>query len=404
MSTGPFPSGAAAQLAAGPPRRLGRLAGTPSGPLMIVLAGIHGNEPAGVIAAQRVIEALKSRGTPLCGTLSVLVGNRDALRRGRRFLQRDLNRHWTAERVAALLAADGSRAADEDREQIELLAALEAEIAGNGPRPIYFIDLHTSSADGAPFLTIGDTVRNRRFARRLPLPLLLGLEEQVDGSLLEYLNDRGLVTVGVEAGQHDRPSSAARHEAVLWLALVAAEMVQARDLPDLGGQRALLEEAVREVPRLIEVSYRHALTAHADFRMLPGYSNFQPVARGETVAKDAQGDVRVKQNGLMLLPLYQGLGDDGFFIAQRVRSVWLCLSTLMRRLHFDRAVTWLPGVSVHPTRRDVLVIDTRVARFYPLEVFHLCGYRKIRQHGSVLLVSRRRFDLAAPPRILLRDA
>jgi succinylglutamate desuccinylase len=371
---------------------------------VIVLAGIHGNEPAGLIAAQRVLESLTSRGTALTGTLSVLVGNRDALRRGRRFLQRDLNRQWTAERVAALLDTDGASVADEDREQLELLAALEGEIAGAGTRPIHFIDLHTSSADGPPFLTIGDTVRNRRFARRLPLPLLLGLEEQVDGSLLEYLNDRGLVTLGVEAGQHDRPSSAQCHEAVLWLALIAAGVVQAQDVPDIDARRALLEEAARDVPRVMEVRYRHPLAVGDDFRMVPGFRNFQPVTRGEAVAQDGRGDVSVKQDGLMLLPLYQGLGDDGFFIARRVRPLWLRLSTLMRRLHLDRVVAWLPGVRVHRTRRDVLVIDTRVARLYPLEVFHLCGYRKIRQHGSVLLVSRRRFDLVAPARIQLRDA
>ena len=40
-----------------------------------------------------------------------------------------------------------------------------------------------------------------------------------------------------------------------------------------------------------------------------------------------------------------------------------------------------------------VVVDKRIARFYPMEVLHLLGYRKLREHGNVLMISRRRFDL-----------
>jgi hypothetical protein len=44
------------------------------------------------------------------------------------------------------------------------------------------------------------------------------------------------------------------------------------------------------------------------------------------------------------------------------------------------------------------VVDTRVARLFPLEILHLLGFRKLRKDGPYLLVSRRRFDLNPPPR------
>ena len=65
------------------------------------------------------------------------------------------------------------------------------------------IDLHSTSADGLPFATVGDTMRNRRFAQNLPVTILLGIEEQLDGTMLEYLNNLGAVTLGFEGGQHD---------------------------------------------------------------------------------------------------------------------------------------------------------------------------------------------------------
>jgi hypothetical protein len=62
-------------------------------------------------------------------------------------------------------------------------------------------------------------------------------------------------------------------------------------------------------------------------------------------------------------------------------------------------VRYLPGVLAHPREREVLIVDTRIARFYPLEVFHLFGYRKRRRIGPVLLVSRRRHDRSGPEQI-----
>ena len=47
----------------------------------------------------------------------------------------------------------------------------------------------------------------------------------------------------------------------------------------------------------------------------------------------------------------------------------------------------------------MLRIDTRIARFYPLQFFHLFGYRKFRRTATELLVSRRRYDLTPPKEI-----
>ncbi len=71
----------------------------------------------------------------------------------------------------------------------------------------------------------------------------------------------------------------------------------------------------------------------------------------------------------------------------------------MRRLRIDVLLTWLPGVRRAGDRGLGLVVDTRVARWFPLEVFHLFGYRKRRQSGNTLVVSRRAFDFDGPDRI-----
>ena len=110
------------------------------------------------------------------------------------------------------------------------------------------------------------------------------------------------------------------------------------------------------------------------------------------LAQDQTGDIRSQQDGLILMPLYQGLGSDGFFIGRAVRPFWLRLSAWVRRLHLERIVHWLPGVHRVPEDMNMLRVDTRVARWYPLQIFHLLGFRRRRPQGRYLYVSRRRHD------------
>src|SRR5262245_26026603 len=122
-----------------PPRVLGRLRGEAPGPMLLVVAGIHGNEPSGVRAATTVLERIQSDGRlrGLRGDLVVLAGNRAALGRCERFIERDLNRGWSDAQIRMLrerAAREGGLLA-EDGEQLELLEEIERALnAARGPR------------------------------------------------------------------------------------------------------------------------------------------------------------------------------------------------------------------------------------------------------------------------------
>lgn len=377
-------------------RIVGEMIGARPGPCIVVMTGIHGNESSGIRAAERVLERLQDRSSALAGHFITVVGNLQALGQGVRYLDRDLNRHWTPEQVARIRALESDSAfSAEDREQRELIDVFD-RVLEKASGLVYFLDLHTSSADGPPFLTVGDTLRNRRLALRFHLPIMLGLEEQVDGSLLEYLNNCGFITIGVEAGQHDDAISVEYHEASLWIALVETGALPADAVPELEASRERLRRAVEGLPPVIEVRYRHAIRTGDGFRMEPGYRNLEIVERQQTVGRDHRGPIRTPIGGCILLPLYQGKGDDGFFLGREVRPFWLSVSETLRRLRLNGLVRHLPGVRAEPSRREELVVDTRIARLYPLEIFHLLGYRKLRNEGNALRVSRRLFDLSPP--------
>jgi len=382
-----------------PERILGTIEGELDGPTIIATAGIHGNENAGVRAVERVVTRLVREQPRTRGRFVCVAGNLAALHDRKRFIDLDLNRQWTPEKVSPLVDEPATESQPaEHAEQRALIEVIGTELrrARGG---VFFIDMHTSSADGPPFMTVGDTLLNREFASNFPLPVILGLEEQVDGSLLEFLNNHGLVTLGIEGGQHDSEKSVDRLEAVLWMALVATGFLAASAVPDLGRCRSLLAEESKGIPSVIEVRHRHAVDPASKFRMDPGFVNFQPVRKGQLLARDGHGEVLCPEDGLILLPLYQGQGDDGFFVGRAVRPFWLTVSAVLRRLRLGRGISWLPGVRRYGGQPGAFSVNTRVARIYPLDVFHLFGFRKLRREGVYLIVSRRKHDLARPSRI-----
>jgi succinylglutamate desuccinylase len=379
---------------------IGSVRGSLPGPTLLILGGIHGNEPAGVLAADRVLPRIQERKAELRGEVALLRGNTRALERKVRYIDADLNRQWAPDSVRVTASGNGGLSAMSERlEQDELLVTIR-EAVSRARGEVYFLDLHTTSAHGKPFATVGDTLRNRRFALRFPVTIVLGLEEQINGTLLEYMNNLGAITMGFEAGQHEALSSIDHHEAVIWNATVAAGNFLRKDVAELDNCRSLLKRAGGG-RRVVEVRHRHAIMPEDGFQMEPGFRNFQPVQRGQVLATERGGKITACETGLILLPLYQLLGDDGFFLGREVKQFWLSLSAMLRKLKISRYIHMLPGVRRDLLDEDSWVINTRIARIMPLQIFHLLGFRKRRWIDKHLVVSRRSHDLSGPTKLLL---
>ncbi len=370
------------------PRVLGHLTRGRPGPTIVVTGGMHGNEPAGCDAVLRVLATIERERLPLRGELWGLAGNLRALAVGRRFLDRDLNRRWLREDLARIVDT-GAEAASEDHEQLELLTVL-APLLVAARAPIVFFDLHSTSGPAVPFSIMADVLRNRAIALALPIPVVLGLEEVTEGSLLGYLCDLGHIGVAVEGGQHQDPTTIDCHESALWILLVTAGALDATAVPDLVLRRQRLARLAQGVAPVTEIRHRHVVRPMDEpFVMQPGFENFQPIQRGQVVAQDIHGPIAAPITGMMMLPRYQGLGDDGYFIAKPVSPLALRASATLRHLGLERLVPLLPGVHRHPTQPDQYIADPRVAGTRVVDVFHLFGYRHVRTVGPDLVFTRR---------------
>ncbi len=374
-------------------RVVGDLGTAGAGGTLLVCCGIHGNEPAGVLASRRVFERLGKDGVEMAGRFIAIAGNLAALNERRRFVDRDLNRMWMREDVAAVRRS-GRPSCSEERELLEIHAVLDPLLETEVER-LVFLDLHSASAEGPPFCCLGDTLPNRKIAFALGLPAILGLEETIDGGLLEYLNNRGCRAVGIEGGQHGDPRTVDRLEAAIWITLATMGFVDEREVEAVPAARQLLVEAVRGVPRVVEILVRHSISEEDAFRMEPGFGNFHQVEADQVLARDRGGEVRAELGGRLLLPLYQGQGNDGYFLGRDVLPFWLGVSRWLRRLRLQWTLRLLPGVSRDPHDPSALLVDPRIARFQVTNLFHLFGYRRCRPRDEHLVFTRR---LDRPPR------
>ncbi len=371
-------------------RVVGQLIGEAAGPTLLVTASLHGNEPAGLRALEKVFARLEAERPPIRGEVIGLVGNLTAVSRGDRFVDSDLNRHWSPAKVAALRAHEADALEDaEDLEAGQLLEEIDSAVA-RARGDVYCLDVHTTSGESPPFATAMDTLRNRRFALSFPVPHVLGLEEHLDHTLLNHLDGEGFITLGFEGGQHDDPRSVDHCGAAVWLALAETDVLIEPDaVPAVQESRRSLAAATKGLPQAVEVRHRHGISENDGFQMLPGFVSFQTISEGDLLGRTDRGELRAPEGGGILMPLYQRQGDDGFFVIRKFSAFWLNVSSALRHLRFDALLPFLPGVHRDRDRPGTLRIDRHVARFYALQIFHLAGYRKKRIEGNQLVVTRR---------------
>jgi|CXWL01.1.fsa_nt_gi succinylglutamate desuccinylase len=372
---------------------IGAFVGRSDGPTLIVVGSLHGNEPAGSNALRGMVPKISRLNDKLDGRVYFLIGNTRALPLGSRFIDADLNRHWTQHNLSNV----GLSELLETSEGVELteIDQILDGILVTAMDEVFVLDLHSTSADGVPFATVGDTLRNRNFAQQFPVRILLGIEEQLDGTMLEYLNNAGAVTLGFEGGQHHSDETVSNHTSMVWLALENAGILSTADVPELELHRRRLTVGKRG-KSIIEVRHREAITDEDGFEMDPGYNNFDPIRKGQVLAKNKYGPIRAVESGMVLMPLYQKLGNDGFFIGREISPFWLWLSGLLRGIGIQRMIHFLPGVRRDQDDAATLIIDTRIARLFPLQIFHLLGFRRRRWAGNKLVVSRRKHDTSGP--------
>ncbi len=352
-------------------RIIGHIQGKNHGPTLIFFGGIHGNEPAGVKALQHVMQQLEKDPLTYVGTCYGIKGNLAALEKGVRFIDEDLNRIWFANTIEFSNGTD-KEVTSEKKEMHALYQIIKSILETNTP-PFYFIDLHTTSGETEPFIVMNDSLLNRRFTKHYPLPAILGIEEYLSGALLSYINDLGHVAFGFESGQHIANQAITSAEHFIWHTLGLTGFMPMKS----DALQAIKDQLNRShtPKRFYEIYYQHLIGKDEHFKMIPGFVNFQRVAKGVTIANYNNHPIVLEKDRQLFMPLYQEKGYEGFYFIRRVPRFFLWLSKYLRRLKADTFLVALPGVRWASAKKEGLLLNKRVARYYAKAIFHLFGYR-----------------------------
>lgn len=369
-------------------RILGHIKGREPGPVLVFFGGIHGNEPSGVQALKHVFAELKRNPLPVKGHVYGIAGNIPALMKNERYLEKDLNRLWLKEDIEALEKGVREQRTSEDRQMLEILGVIR-ELLNAHDAPFYFIDFHTTSSITLPFITINDAMINRKFARQFPVPIILGIEEYLEGPVLNYINEFGYVSLGFESGRHASEEARSNSIAFFWLCMLFAGALSDEEVWDKDLYLEELKQSAANNRNFYEITERYAIKAGDAYEMAPGFSSFEAVAKGTLLAHHNNSPVLAAKKGILFMPLYQKQGDEGFFMIRRIPKWILGLSGLLRKVKADHLLASLPGVNWKNREKSQLIVNLKVARFYSKAIFHLLGFRNRTLDRDHLLIKNR---------------
>jgi succinylglutamate desuccinylase len=293
-------------------RIIGNYTSGKSGPLLFVTAGVHGNEPSGVKALKKIFTELEKTKPEIYGRIIGVMGNKAALDKGQRYIDEDLNRTWTKENVKNL-----DPETQEQREMHQIIEVLE-DFPESDYTKRYFLDCHTTSSDSMPYISVQDVNDNNDWAHRFPTYIVKGFSDIVYGAIDHFMSRTGLTGFVFEAGQHTNPSSEENHEAMIWLNLKEACKLDLEKLSCYPGCVEKFTEINAPKQKTFEILYRHEIKQRDNFKMEPGYENFQKIQKGEVLAMNNGKELKSEWNAYIFMPLYQSQGNDGFFIIEEV--------------------------------------------------------------------------------------
>ncbi|MEP1138649.1 MAG: succinylglutamate desuccinylase/aspartoacylase family protein [Balneola sp.] len=299
-------------------RIIGKIEGQKAGPTIIALAGIHGNEPTSIKAIEHVLEKIEGLGKKFKGTFIGIRGNLEALSKGERFIDEDMNRIWFTsilDKIRRTSMDDVLTA--ERRETKAVLEIIDPIILDeNKSQPVIFADLHTFSAETGLFAISSREKKNVDLLSKLNVPLIFGIEKALHGTALKYIQNTGNIGFAFEAGMHFSESAEFNATAGIYSLLIASGCLDISDIPDYNPYHDFLAQQTEGLPKKVEFIYKHIIEKDDDFLMRKGFKNFDRVKKGDWLANDKMGRIEAQTDGYILMPLYQAQGDDGFFIVK----------------------------------------------------------------------------------------
>ncbi|MGI9350369.1 MAG: succinylglutamate desuccinylase/aspartoacylase family protein [Rhizobiaceae bacterium] len=267
------------------------------GPAIGVICNMHGNELCGRQAVHRILEKYEIKS----GSLVLIDGNQEAALLNRRFVESDMNRMFTAELLA-------QKNPGQDLLRAQYLADVIPSLGLD-----HAIDFHSTSTETEYPFTVSFP-RSEQLTELCPVARIYGWKGIIKGPLVEWMNDLGIPTVVVEAGQHVDKKSVDVAERTLISILSHHGLISL--------EKPFRMKAQNTFEVLEFVNFKDAST----FRFKKVYASFDHLERGEVIANDSTRTYQVPdEEGLqILMPALQenvikGISPGAYYLMRRIK-------------------------------------------------------------------------------------
>jgi succinylglutamate desuccinylase len=304
-------------------RLIGRYSQSKDGPLLVAIGGMHGNEPAGVLAIEEVLRRLHQEEEAnlefnFFGSFIGILGNIEALKVNQRYIDQDLNRSWSYESYKNIKETPTVNLNTEQKQILDIIEELRKEIQLVFPKQIYVLDLHTTSAYGGIFSLSTDDEISIKMALELHAPVIKGMLQGINDSSIHFFHGQNMgiptTAIGFECGQHQDPNSIKIGVAAIFNCMRTIGSVNRTDVSNVHDE--LLINFSKHLPKINKIVGKYSIKSREHFAMIPGFKSFDKVVKGQHLADDIDGKVLCPYDARLLMPLYQKKGSDGFFLIQ----------------------------------------------------------------------------------------
>lgn len=252
---------------------------------VLVSVGVHGDETGPIEMVAYVLDALSQDPSALAVDLMLCVGNIDAIRLGKRFVDADLNRMFRAERGSLAGTFEAGRAD-------VLIGATRAFFEGSGPAR-WHLDLHTA-------------IRPSHYPMFAIVPQLIADAARAD--LIAWLGEAGIEAIIMNpesAGTYSYFTSEQLGAAGSTVELGRVGTLGQNDLSQFAAAARALGRLLRGQPAQPAVSAPHVFdTAQSILKLSDAFTmtvgretwNFTPLKKGEVIASDGETVYTVKHD------------------------------------------------------------------------------------------------------------
>lgn len=295
-------------------RLIDKIKGKEKGKEVIIIAGMHGNELAGVRAVKKVMNYIKKNNLSVKGNITALYGNMKAVKKELRFIDKDLNRLWTKEH----LSKDFKKSEIYELKELQELNKAIEDICNNDYANCVMLDFHSFTAASGIFAIPADNQKSIDLAKQFGVQFIEQLTSDLQETAIQYFAFKGATAVVFEGGQHYSEETEPNIKAAAFIALSHSGNIHSSEVSQFDEYVKTLKEKAAGLPTHYKLSYIHRIKNRNDFEMKKGYINFQEIEKGELLAHENGKPVTAKCKGRMLMPLYQKKGNNGFYIIKEI--------------------------------------------------------------------------------------